>query len=174
MKVEILKEEGYSPAIQGLALSYGVDFVRAEEVSEKLYNKDGGHNKFLESIMIWVAVTAPRYFWQQSDTYRLSTKQSESTMHTMLKRPLTQDDFEMPILPSYLDHLNGLIREKKFNKLKNDLPEGFLQKRVWCMSYKTLRNILSQRKFHKLPEWQTFREVMLHSCRWQKYLGDLK
>ena len=31
-----------------------------------------------------------------------------------------------------------------------------MQKRVWCLSYKTLQNIIYQRRSHRLPEWQDF------------------
>jgi len=31
-----------------------------------------------------------------------------------------------------------------------------MQKRMWNMNYKTLRNIILQRKNHRLPHWQTF------------------
>ena len=77
-----------------------------------------------------------------------------------MHRSLTQDDFEYGINPSYLDHLNGLITEYKekkdediFLRLKNDLPEGFLQRRVWSLSLANMKNIYAQRKNHRLPQW---------------------
>ena len=79
MKVEILKEAGYDEALLGLSLSYGTTIERAEEVAKKIASKNGGHNKFLESIIMWIDVTAPRYWWSQMDTYRMMTKQSQST-----------------------------------------------------------------------------------------------
>ena len=106
-------------------------------------------------------VTAPRGWWQKADTYRLSTKQSESTMHTITKRPLEQSDFEAPIYNHTLDHLNGLIEDGMWKEVKAELPEGFLQRRIWKVSYMTLANILVQRRNHRLPQWPYFcREVL--------------
>lgn len=158
MKVKVIKESGYIEAMQGLALSYNISLDRAVKVAIKLCNKDGGENKFLESIMVWFDITAPRFWWQEADTYRLSTKQSQSTMHTLRKRELTQFDFEYNIYEDYLVILNRLLRSEfsTLAEIKNALPEGFLQRRIWCMSYKTLRNIILQRHNHKLPQWHYF------------------
>ena len=113
MKVEFIGEAGHVAAFLGMGLSYGLtsdktiddiecDGVRKAEntlnklsaSAHKLAGLDGGHNKFLESIVVWIDITAPRYFWSQFDTYRVGTsKQSESTMHTIMKRHLTKDDF---------------------------------------------------------------------------------
>ena len=89
MDVQIMAECGVVEAMVGLSLSYGVgkSYEEMLEVAKKLYNKDGGHNKFLESIVVWLNIDAPRYWWQQFDTYRVgTTKQSGSTMHTIMKR----------------------------------------------------------------------------------------
>lgn len=101
MKIEatVIEEAGFLPAIYGLGLSYGLtnnipykEFIKDKElinrlsnVAVKLSTKDGGHNKFLESIKIYLIVNAPRFWWSEADTYRLSTKQSASTMHTLVK-----------------------------------------------------------------------------------------
>lgn len=161
MKIQILNEFGYSEAIFGLSLSYGTPRQKAEEVALKLCNQDHGHNKFLEMIDVWLDITAPRYWWQEADTYRLSTKQSESTMHTIHKRNLTQDDFEGFIESTTLNWLNSLINNYNLKKdqysfllLKCHMPEGFLQRRIWKLSYKNLREILIQRSNHRLPEWR--------------------
>lgn len=41
-------------------------------------------------------------------------------------------------------------------RIKQLLPESFLQRRMWCMSYKTLRNISVQRQSHRLIHWRSF------------------
>lgn len=173
MIISILREAGYVEAMLGLSLSYGTTIDRARIVANKIANKDYGENKFLESIYLWFDITAPRYWWQEADTYRLSTKQSESTMHTIQSRYLEQGDFEDPIEVKTLHSLNRLIeiygRTKHPDDLvqiKNLLPEGFLQRRIWSMNYKTLRNIVTQRETHRLPQWRHFcafvRENVLH------------
>ncbi len=157
MKVQVLREAGYEEALLGLSLSYNQPIEKMSRVADRLYCHDDGHNKFLESIVVWLDVAAPRYWWQQFDTYRVGmTKQSESTMHTLMKRPLTQEDFEHPIHTATLEHLNDLIAARDFETVKVELPEGFLQRRVVCTNYKVLRHIINQRLRHRLPEWAFF------------------
>ncbi len=71
MKVTVLEESGYQHALLGLSLSRGITLEHADRVAQRLAGKDGGHNKFLESIAVWMDITAPRYWWQQFDTYPL-------------------------------------------------------------------------------------------------------
>lgn len=157
MNITILQETGYEHALLALSLSHNAPLERMSDVAKKLGTKDGGHNKFLEMMQIWLDITAPRYWWQQFDTYRIGiTKDSESTMHTIMKRPLSQADFQYEIYPDTLDHLNALIEAGDFDQLKNDLPEGFLQRRIVNTNYKTIRNIINQRQYHKLSEWTFF------------------
>lgn len=162
MRIQILEEHGYRSALLGLCLSYNQDPDRMSNVAEKLRFKGDGHNKYLESIVVWMDMDAPRYFWQQFDTYRIgATKQSESTMHTVTARALQQDDFEHPIPEAHLRHLNGLIAEENWQSVKQDLPESFLQRRVVCLNYMTLQRMIRQRKTHRLAEWRTFIDEVL-------------
>jgi len=193
MKVEIIGEAGFEEALYGIGLSYGltsdlpfIEFIdddhllsRVWDVSDRLCDKEDGHNKFLESMQLWISINAPRFLYSEIDTYRISTKQSESTMHTLTKRDLTQNDFEYNIPSFYLDHLNKRVKKVRENKieidiLKNDLPEGFLQTRIWNMSYKTLRNIIKQRRKHKLPQWRMFCDYMLKNIEHKEYFEDIK
>lgn len=157
IKVVKLEEAGYNPAMFGLSLNKNQPVEKMPEVALRLSTKDKGHNKFLEHIIIWLEIRAPRYWWADADTYRLSSKQSQSTNHTIMKKPLEIYDFEdNDITIEYLAELNKLIEEKDFLRLKKKLPEGFMQTREWCMSYKTLANIIVQRYHHKLPQWKRF------------------
>ena len=136
----------------------------------KLIKGGSEHRKFLRQIMIWVDITIPRYVWTELDTYKVATvRNSCSTMHKLGTKDLTQEDFELPIPPSWLDHLNSLGEEFREAKLLRDtkemniirrtykdrLPEGFLQKATYTMSYETALNMYFQRRNHRLPEWNT-------------------
>lgn len=165
MKCSVLAEYGFQHAMMGLALSYGtIQKVTSEgllfhmtKVAKGLAFKDGGHNKFLETMGIWLDIRAPRYWWQEFDTYRVGiTKQSESTMHTLKNRPLNQGDFRYKIPETYLEHLNYLVKHGKLEQLKNDLPEGFMQRRIVATNYKTIQNMYKQRCTHRLTEWRIF------------------
>ncbi len=173
--VKILEEAGYKQALLGLSLSYGNPKTDTVSVAKKLYNKDGGHSKFLESIVVWLDITATRGFWQHFDTYRVgTTKQSESTMHDGTKFAITQDDFLLPIPQETLDRLNHLVEIKDFDSLSNERPEGWLQRRIVCTNYKVLRNMVGQRKSHKKKEWKIFIEQLFEQLEHMEFMEDLK
>lgn len=174
MKIRVLREAGYEEALLGLSLSYNQPTEKMARVADRLYSHDDGHNKFLESIAVWLDIVAPRYWWQQFDTYRVGmTKQSQSTMHTLMKRLLVQEDFEQPIHPATLEHLNDLIAQRAFETVKLELPEGFLQRRIVCTNYKVLRHIVAQRKRHRLPEWVQFCEAIISQIELAAFIGPL-
>jgi len=170
MRVVKADEAGYDAALRGLAHNKKKPAAAMIKVAQKLADLDGGHNKFLESIVVWLDVRAPRYWWQEADTFRLSTKQSESTMHTLVDELLAvdihndrsvdafiQDNFEPDACSRQtLRTIFGAAQKKDFIGIKKRLPEGFLQTRMWCMNYKTLRNIILQRRTHRLPQWKDF------------------
>ena len=169
-KMDVIKveEAGYESALFGLSLNKNKNPDEMISVARKLCDKDYGHNKFLESIMVWLSVTAPRYWWQEADTYRMSTKQSESTMHTLIKsfqgNFLHSDinkHFESDLDFGTIDKIIEYVTDNKLTELKSILPEGFIQKRMWCMSYKTLRNIIIQRYTHRLPHLKLFCDSVL-------------
>lgn len=169
----VLQERGYAEAMLGISLSYTSNPIRSQEIAPNLAHKGGGHSKFLESIELWIDIVAPRYIWQEFSTYRHSSVQSESTMHTIMKKELTQNDFEQEIPTQFLSYLNLLITTYKsseyynipkndlFLEIKNCLPEGFLQRRIVHINYTTLKNIYNQRKNHKLKWWSEFLECVL-------------
>lgn len=178
MKITILHESGYEPALLGLGLSHGITsdmalpldiatLDRLYYIARKLATTDGGHNKFLESIAVWLDIDAPRFWWSEFDTYRVGmTKQSESTMHTLGKRKLLQEDFEYPIEPKNLAFMNDCMAHDCENsgvnieQAKNFLPEGFLQRRIVCTNYKALRGVILQRRNHRLPQWHIFIDAL--------------
>lgn len=144
-----------------------------KELSIRLQNAGPEHSKHLRMIMVWADITAPFYFWKQLDTYRHGVeKVSCSTMHKLMSRQLTPDDFEhdginQAFFGYMLDSLNGSIEAYNFCKdpdrkqeiwrgVIQALPESYLQKRTYCFSYAALRNIVRQRIGHKLVEWEYF------------------
>lgn len=172
MKIEILEEHGFESAMRGLARSFNQDVSKMPTVALNLSPKDMGHNKFLESMVVWVDIEAPRFWWSEFDTYRVGvTKQSDSTMHTLKRQRLTQSNFEYDLDVDYLDYLNRLIDlDFDIHEIKNALPDGFIQGRTICINYKALRNIILQRRNHKLPQWHVFCYAM-KKLKWAEYLG---
>lgn len=173
MHVRILEEHGHDSALLGLSLSYDQARERMPAVAERLTFRGDGHNKFLESILVWLDVTAPRYFWQQFDTYRVGvTKQSRSTMHTMTARALAQTDFAHSIPAAHLAHLNRLIDAGDWEAVKHDLPESFEQRRIVCMNYMALQRMIRQRSTHRLQEWQEFITHVLEQSEHPEFLKE--
>ena len=175
MQVKVLNECGYEEALRGMSFSYKdressmddwwkTQYDKAAKRAELLAFKCGGHNKFLESIQVWIEVEATRAWWSEADTYRVGiTKQSESTMHTLSKRPPNEADFEegtpMEIINCFCSIFDTI--KDNVNALKKALPEGFLQRRLICTNYKALQNIYYQRKGRRLAAWDQFLEQLL-------------
>ena len=131
------------------------------------------NSKFLRMIHVQVAITAPLYWWKEADTYKISTvTNSTSTMHRIADYPITKDCFEESDLMleetiEQLERMRNIYNETKnrftWKMLIVNLPESWLQTRMFDCNYSTLRNIYNQRKNHKLTEWHTF-------CDWLKTL----
>lgn len=181
MQIRIIEEAGHTAAVTGLKFSMkpecnlgDIEEVKyaSTKTSRTLASKDGGHNKFLESIMVWMDIKAPLYWWKQFDTYRIGvTKQSKSTMHTLMKRSLTEYDFTGLVTAGAIFRVNCFIREGNFESAIANLPDGYLQTRRVCLSYKTIRHILKQRKHHKLNEWAAFMNFMQMNLKHPELLG---
>ena len=108
MKVKVMMEAGFDPAMQAIALNkkkYDRDMY---PVSLKLYSADGGHNKFLEMISVWIDYTTSRSIHQQIDTYRVGvTKSSESTHHMLIEDVLQTSINESNIIQWF--YTNGYV-----------------------------------------------------------------
>jgi len=55
-----------------------------------------------------------------------------------------------------IDEVNKYIADGDLSAAKKNLPEGFVQTRIVCVNYKALRNMIVQRRAHRLREWQVF------------------
>lgn len=147
-----------------------------KKLSMKLQKAGPEHCKHLRMIMCWADIKAPRYWWQEFDTYRHGVeKVSCSTMHKLTSREIVEDDFEFERGNGYSWHnirnsviiLNEAInmynetedsaeKERIWRNLIQNLPQSYIQERTVMMSYAALRNIVKQREGHKLKEWKTF------------------
>ena len=193
MIIETKEVEGFGAAIRGMRnpmdswdksdsgwLYHDDDSKLRYEIGEKdkalsikLQKAGPEHCKHLRMIYVWVDITAPRYWWNEFDTYRFGVdKVSCSTMHKLMDRPLTVDDFDVDdkedpcfkvifkylniLIQSYKEQLDPTEKKKIWRHIIQMLPQSYVQKRTVCMSYAALRNVVRQRKGHKLTEWQTF------------------
>ena len=147
-------------------------------LAKKLISGGTEHRKFLRQIVINAVFEAPRYLWQEIDTYKVATvRDSCSTMHKLGHRSLTADDFiDGDVLPDTLHHLNHLgnvYREGGMKDydivrvMKRYLPEGYLQRAGYHMNYETALSMFRQRANHRLAEWRFHQGLPSSSiCDW--------
>ena len=143
------------------------------DLAQRLIKAGPEHAKYLRQIFVSMDINAPIYWWSEMDTYKVgTTANSRSTMHTLSKYSIDENMFELDptederelefrkILMEHLEYLREKYKDTKdysyFRLLKQDLPTAFIQKRTWTGNYAILRNIISQRKSHKLVEWHEF------------------
>lgn len=188
MKVDVLKVDGIKEALLGMGLSYGltsdkniIDMEDAKlagrltKICEKCARRGNGEDKFLRMIQIWADITAPRFWWAEFDTYKVGTVAlSESTMHTLGKRPLEQEDFEGELPIELIDWLNTYVcADYSVETKKRFLPEGFLQRRIVNFSYAAFANMIRQRRNHRLPQWHYFLNKIYYGLPMQEFLPPL-
>lgn len=182
-----IQETGHENALFGMSLSFYDQQThgdplqwfdqdkqqRARARAKLLAHQSGGHNKFLESINVQLLVKGTRAFWQELDTYRVGiTKQSASTMHVLMKREQTRDDFTPLTDQRQIDVLNEYIRNKaSIDTIKANLPEGYLQLREISTNYMTLKNIYWQRKGHKYKFMDNFANELLSKLEHPYYIS---
>ena len=164
--IKLIELSGFVSALQALRLPYGLECRsitwsrmlhpdagatevclqtgfnindKDEDLLKSLIRRGDEHAKVVRGIVAYVEINAPRHLWQELDTYKIGreTLSSESTMHIQGKG----------------------LSEEELVKMKNELPEGTMQKRIVMLSYQTLRRIYKQRKKHRLPHWREF-------CAW--------
>lgn len=182
VKVEIQEVAGIQSAMEAMRLSFDSHSAQEQMISSKadngfdtyfawkddvellkaLVQRGDSHAKVARMIQVWMDITAPRYWWQEFDTYAVGvTRMSQSSIHTLGKRKLTEDDFSNGIFPEIIDYLNAIQgsdipRVDKMKIMKKNLPESFLQRRIVNINYQALRHIYFDRVGHKLYEWSIF------------------
>ena len=162
-------------------------------LAQRMIAAGSSDRKFMRQIMVSVDVTAPLYWWKEFDTYKVATvANSTSTMHKLASTPITKECFETDDMHNELmmyendphnpdmhfsEYWDMLINDlehlrQKYNETKNQgywkelirlLPESWLQTRTVTLNYQVLRNIYSQRRYHRLNEWRVF-------CNWIEIL----
>lgn len=96
------------------------DDLRLMEVLKK---RGDEHAKVLRGIIVWASVKAPRYIWQEFDTYRIGADKlsSESTMHTIGNGNLTIENFSVSDIVK--ESLTPNVKEEETQKLYIEKPE---------------------------------------------------
>ena len=183
LTIELLETAGLKSAFRAMRLPMrGRDDSRTyteeqdAQLAQRLIASGDDHAKHMRLALVWFEIRAPRYFWSEFDTYRVGVeKESGSTMHRLMQDgfkysedcvPWAEQTFPRTYLYAQEDinALADLWRGERDTEKRNEylfmaksiLPEGYLQTRIVCASYQTLRRIYFQRKNHKLKEWREF------------------
>ena len=138
-------------------------------LAKKLAKAGSDHRKYLRQIFVSVDITAPLYWWNEYDTYKVATvANSTSTMHKIHSKTFERSDFScdkmsdkaLSVLDStieYLEEARLKFIENKDKQYWNDmiqlLPSSYNQMRTCTFNYETLINIYYARRTHKLDEW---------------------
>lgn len=143
------------------------------------------HAKYRRMITVYMDITAPLYWWNEFDTYKVETvANSCSTMHKIAAKEFTIEDFSCEhlnrigtsVLWDVIDILNiarklyldggnykgeyYIPKDKRvWWQMIQLLPSSYNQKRTIMLNYEVLAGIYPMRKNHKLDEWVEF-------CKW--------
>lgn len=73
----------------------GFDLGEADlNLMQRLSNAGTDHRKFMRMMPVYVQITAPLYWWEEFDTYKVGTvANSCSTMHKIQEKEFTLEDF---------------------------------------------------------------------------------
>ena len=180
-------------------------FVLGEKDKKLLLNLckagDPSHRKVLRQLPVIMDIKAPLFFWKQLDQNKVGTcTNSESTMHTLIKKKFEESDFSFDHFNSikypmmwksispkihliqtiellnqlrdvYLEEIDDKeIRDVVWNQINELLPQSYRQLRTWSANYEVLVNIIIQRIHHKLPQW---RSLIIYWLRNVPYLLDI-
>ena len=151
------------------------------KLASTLAKAGGPEAKFRRMIHVQCDILAPLYWWKEFDTYKVGTvANSTSTMHSIMKKEFTPDDFSHDYLLHqtskdileqeimFLNHWRNVYltdigaEDKKFCwwQIIQMLPSSYNQLRTVDMNYEVLSQMFKYRHNHKLNEWQTFCYVM--------------
>ena len=82
------------------------------QLAHDLLRAGSEHSKFMRMMHVSANVDMPRYWWSEADCYKFGSKNSCSTMHTIMKKEITIDDFVVPQIIKDILHKSSKIKKK--------------------------------------------------------------
>lgn len=172
---ESIVASGYAMRTEKIPLKMAEnDMKRVEKLVRASRNENPAHGQFMTGIRVNFDLTFTNKAWVEAERYRfLEFVTSQSTMHRITHFNLDKQYVEyvdpriIEIMKEkvneyqklYNEGTNKAELEKKYLELLYSNPAGFKITARMATNYRCLRNIYSQRREHRLPEWQVF-------CRW--------
>jgi len=196
MEVKVIRVEGLDIACEAVRLSFdsesnegaveesqGVNLWKDNvELAKKLILSGDSHSKCMRMATVWLDLTMPRYWWSEFDTYKQGTvAMSESTAHRLLgnlKAGRVDIESNFEYTDSSKDAIQWMLEEMIIQanegatteELKQMLPESFLQRRIVCTNYQTLRHIYFDRRNHRLPIWHKFLDELMKQLPFPEFI----
>lgn len=162
------------------------------DLAQRLVKSGSDHSKFMRMIHIQAVVDAPMYWWKEFDTYKVATvRNSCSTMHKLMSRPLVLEDFSFEyceddpdtheeirylidifnqIRADYIAETDPEKRKRIWYRLIQLLPSSYNQRSTIDFNYATARNMYFARRSHKLDEWHQFIDRLIAKCPYAREL----
>ena len=135
-----------------------------------------GHDNYLNGIIVQFDLTFSNKAWVEAERYHfLDFISSQSTMHRICRFDLDKsyikyvDERMIDIMKEKVAHYNELQAKDKNDPRLKDLyleilysnPCGFKLTAKMTTNYRQLKTIYTQRRHHRLPEWQAFCDWIL-------------
>ena len=129
---------------------FGLEGMSMGENDYKLAKKlaDAGqvHAKYLRMINVTTDITAPMYWWQEFDTYKVGTVRNPcSKMHKIHAKEFTMDDFSHEHLHSHVYYFRDKIDEKGLTYMNSD-PIKFLENLIYGLNYYRMKYLETKDK----------------------------
>ncbi|MDD4779036.1 MAG: hypothetical protein PHT02_00335 [Tissierellia bacterium] len=136
--------------------------------------KGEGHDQWLTGVRVAFDLTFSNKAWVELERYRfVEFVSSQSTMHRISKFNLSKQYNEyvdtriINIMEELKDKYNQSQDKEDYLKLLYSNPAGFELTARLTTNYRALKTVYSQRKNHRLPEWQEL-------CKWIETLPEFK
>lgn len=172
MKIENVKVYGFDESIIASKYPMAVNIDELEyavtDITRKLGSctVGGGHDNFLNGIVVQFDLTCSLKMWPQIQRYHfVDFVSSQSTMHRITKfDPGKQCNKYVHkeiigILKLLIDVYNKYPTHENYLNILYNIPTGFELTARMTTNYRQLKTIYYQRKNHRLDEWKEF-------CRW--------
>ena len=126
-------------------------------------SKSEGHDQFLDGITVMFDMTFSNKAWVEAERYTfLNFVSSQSTMHRIARMDIRKSCNEYVTENSIkeTERLMNIYNEDptlyNYLVLLYNIPSGFELTARMVTNYRCLKNMYSQRRNHRLPDWKEF------------------
>jgi len=183
LKIYDLKESIIASGYPMMTDTNEYDFIKKFRTARKLGStqKGEGHDQFLTGIRVNFDLTFTNKEWVELERYRfVEFVSSQSTMHRIANFNLKNQyneyvDFRMIDIMEELKKQYNITKSKEdYLKLLYSNPSGFELTARLTTNYRALKNVITQRYNHRLPNWRDFCDYMLSNLPYFRELTGIE